>query len=137
MHKRRDFIVLIAVFGLVWFGSSLPPSRLPRLMLFNWDKLLHLAEYTVVGLALLRALRHVIQRRSTLFPTVLILGALWAASDEIHQSFTGRSCSLMDGVADMLGILLSLLLWQLWGTRHSPVALEGKSRPDPNTTHDP
>ncbi len=127
-RKRLDLLALLFVFCLIWYGSSLPPSRLPNLALFSKDKLLHTGEYLVVGLALIRALRHVIHTPLRLYSLVLILGVIWATSDEVHQIFSGRCCSLMDGIADTIGLLISLLVWHLWGTWRKRAALAGKSQ---------
>lgn len=43
----------------------------------------------------------------------LFVGLIFAASDEIHQSFVpGRTASIYDFIADAIGILISLLLFE-------------------------
>jgi VanZ family protein len=47
-----------------------------------------------------------------------LLAALYAASDEFHQSFVvGRYARLQDGAADLAGILLAVALLHLWQTK--------------------
>ena len=65
-----------------------------------------------------------------------LLATLYAASDEIHQSFvTGRYARLQDGAADLVGILLVVALLHLWQrrkkgpkVRKSPQALLDKEK---------
>ena len=74
-------------------------------------KAAHFSIYTLLGLLLTAAV-------SSTFPAggykrlwlPFLLGALWAVSDEIHQSFVpGRSCELRDMAIDSAGILLGVL----------------------------
>ena len=48
--------------------------------------------------------------RKKLIMVVLLIGALYGASDETHQLFVpGRSCDIADWIADCVGISFSLL----------------------------
>ena len=76
-------------------------------------KLAHFAEYLILGVLLYRALH--VERRSSLRAAVLAvaLAALYAASDELHQSFVrGRHASPVDCAIDSVGLLIGLLAWQ-------------------------
>lgn len=78
----------------------------------NIDKLFHFIIYFILGLLL------------SLIPisrTVLILiGILYGASDEFHQSFIeGRECSLIDFLFDSLGILLAFAGVWFWKKKRS------------------
>jgi VanZ family protein len=45
-------------------------------------------------------------------PWILIIGCLYALSDEFHQSFVpGRTSELGDIIADCLGICMAVLLY--------------------------
>jgi VanZ family protein len=88
------------------------------------DKVAHLLAYTVLGATLAwggrRTRAHAGQRtpartstplaRALASPPVLVmLGALFAASDEWHQSFVpGRDPSVWDFTADVLGIVVGM-----------------------------
>ena len=79
-----------------------------------WDtilrKLAHTFEYAVLGALLARALR----RPGLAF----VLAVLYAASDELHQTFVpGRHGSPVDVVIDSVGIALGILAWQRLGAR--------------------
>jgi VanZ family protein len=95
------------------------------LVVFLLRKAAHLSEYAVLAALCWRALRgplrvaprHWSWRAAGL--TVLV-SALWAATDEFHQSFTvTRTASVWDVLLDTTGAGLGLLvLWAL-GTRRS------------------
>jgi hypothetical protein len=79
-----------------------------------WDtilrKLAHTAEYAFLGALLLRATRRV--------DVAFALGVIYAASDELHQTFVrGRHGSPVDVAIDAAGIGIGLLLWQRADTR--------------------
>ena len=72
---------------------------------YVWDKILHVIEFTGLGLLGLRAF-HGGLARPRLGPTVAagIVVVLWGASDEFHQSFVpGRDASVRDLAADVVG----------------------------------
>ena len=47
-------------------------------------------------------------------PVIFIFGVIYAAVDEIHQSFIpGRDCSAGDLIADITGLAIGLILY-LW-----------------------
>jgi VanZ family protein len=68
-------------------------------------KLTHLAEYAILGALLARALRR---------PAVAVaLAALYAVTDEIHQTFVdGRVGAPLDVGIDTLGALAGVLAWE-------------------------
>lgn len=76
------------------------------------DKILHFLAYFLYGLTIQFAFinsKNVNTKK--FYITVIIIGALFALSDEIHQYFVkGRSADVFDWIADSLGIISSLLL---------------------------
>ena len=91
---------------LIFYISSLGPEGIPVKPLFpNQDKVIHFAEYIPFGWLSLKAFMPV-----TPFGFVASMGfsLIYAASDEVHQSFVpGREMSVMDWMADAMGILVS------------------------------
>jgi VanZ family protein len=80
----------------------------------GWDlalrKLAHATEYAILGALLVRA-----TGRSGL---AIALGTLYAASDEIHQTFVpGRMGSPVDVAIDAVGVVAGVVLWQTMRTR--------------------
>ena len=102
----------MALYGiLIFWGSSLPGSTpiLQNLEKYVWDKLLHLLEYSVLGILLVRAIALSFKYRSLEHLTFMafVLGSLYAVSDEWHQSFVPlRDASIYDWMADSMGVLL-------------------------------
>ena len=102
---------------LVWAAVIFTLSSIPSLDtgLGGWDTLLrkgaHLTEYTILGGLLLRALGQEV-------PAVVV-GALYAVSDELHQSFVrGRHASPLDFLLDTAGVALGVYaLHRLFQTR--------------------
>jgi VanZ family protein len=100
----------------LWAGLIFALSSIPDLGtgLGGWDtvlrKIAHTAEYAVLGLLLARAV--------TRTETALLLGVLYATSDEMHQSFVaGRRGSPVDVAIDALGVLCGIALWHLLRSR--------------------
>jgi VanZ family protein len=96
---------------VVWAAVIFAFSSVPDLGtgLGTWDtilrKIAHTAEYALLGALLLRAIRRV--------QLAFLLGVLYAASDELHQTFVrGRHGSPIDVAIDGVGIAVGLVVWQ-------------------------
>ena len=83
----------------------------------------HVGEYVVLALLMWRALRwgiNVSMRMSTLCAVVLLGCALFAASDEFHQTFVkSRTPSVRDIFLDIAGALVGLLIGASFAQRHA------------------
>ena len=81
-----------------------------------------MSEYAVLALLLWRALRSspaLHMKIPILFGAVLLGCALFAASDEFHQSFVKtRTPSVRDVLLDVTGALLGLLIVSSFAPRH-------------------
>jgi len=106
----RRSVVLAWAPVVVWAAVIFAFSSVPSLSteLGTWDtilrKLAHLAEYAILGALLCRALCR---------PGLAILAAaLYAVSDEVHQTFVeGRTGTPLDVGIDALGAAVGVLLW--------------------------
>jgi VanZ family protein len=99
---------------LVFWLSSIPKDELPEMMIFRFDKLLHLAEYTVFGILLMLAYSTSQSRRVTERASLFALttGILYGGTDELHQLLVpGRYASVFDLIADAIGISLGIYLF--------------------------
>lgn len=82
-------------------------STLPGDLGGGLDKIAHFGAYTVLGLLLAFG-----SLKSGLAPGwPLVIGLVYAASDEIHQRFVpGRSADVADWTADALGVVIGCLV---------------------------
>jgi len=96
----------VVIWAAVIFAFSAVPSLSTGLG--GWDlvlrKLAHLTEYAILGALLVRALSR---------PGLAILvGCLYAVSDEMHQHFVrGRHAAWYDVVLDTVGVAVGVLFW--------------------------
>ena len=109
--RARLWLPVVACAAVIFALSSVPDLGTG---LGGWDlvlrKLAHAAEYAVLGALLLRA-----TGRTGLAFT---LAALYAVTDEIHQSFVpGRLGSPIDVAIDAAGAAVGIALWQTVRTR--------------------
>jgi VanZ family protein len=107
----RAWLPVVAWAAVIFAFSSVPHLGTG---LGTWDlilrKIAHTAEYAVLGALLVRA---------TGRPWLAwVLGVLYAASDEIHQTFvTGRHGSPIDVAIDAVGVAIGVIAWQKLGGR--------------------
>jgi len=98
---------------LLWLKPGMSP-KIIRSVLFVIRKCAHVTEYAILALLLWRVLRSGItlrMRMSMLFGAVLLACAVFAASDEFHQSFVkSRTPSVRDVLLDVAGALFGLLI---------------------------
>ncbi|MGI5862105.1 MAG: VanZ family protein [Myxococcales bacterium] len=121
---------LVGYAGVIFALSALkqPPMPLPRFP--HADKVLHLVEYAGLGLLLCRGLAMGGQGLSPLkaFLSAVLLGALYGASDELHQLMVpGRSASALDLAADVVGAALGGRAYWLLYLRSRAAAPGGSS----------
>ena len=97
----------VVVWCVVIFAFSSVPSL--GTGLGTWDLVLrkcaHVTEYAILGFLLVRALGTPAR--------ALALGALYAASDEVHQHFVrGRHGAWYDVAIDTVGVAAGVVLWR-------------------------
>ncbi|HEV7733817.1 MAG TPA: VanZ family protein [Candidatus Binatia bacterium] len=77
-------------------------------------KLAHVVEYMILGGLTLRALRLQGVSLVRAMATAIVLGALFAASDELHQAFVpSRTAAFGDVLIDTAGVAGGVVLWRL------------------------
>lgn len=106
--------LIVASLSII-YASSLPGFDLPQIGFWQTDKLLHFGAFFVYGLLVLLFLKgnFSFSNRKTII-LAMIIGIIFAASDEIHQSFVpGRLADMFDFFADSLGIIFSVVFIHL------------------------
>lgn len=107
LNSRYPFFIFTL---LIWAGSSIPGKSIPQVFEFTPDKLVHLAEYFILGIFLQRWIGFDFSdwRRSKKLSVGIAIGALVGAIDECWQSFIpGRSPDFRDWLMDVSGILIA------------------------------
>lgn len=75
-------------------------------------KTAHFVEYSALGFVLVAFMRYTKCIGSKAYWLTPIIGCLFAAMDELHQSFVpGRSCQLSDVMLDTSGVIFGLLVY--------------------------
>ena len=106
---------------LLWLKPGMSPPAIWTILVVA-RKCAHVTEYAVLAFLLWRAFGNIqVLRTKTLmvFGAVLLGCALFAASDEFHQTFVkSRTPSVRDVLLDVTGALLGLLFGASFARRH-------------------
>ena len=94
-------------------------------------KLAHFSIYTVVGLLMMSLMSTYKLKQNKRIWTSLMVGVLYASSDEIHQYFVpGRSAKVFDVMIDSAGVCLGIciVIFVLWIARKVMERKRGENR---------
>ena len=110
-YRRIDLITSLFIVLMI-IGSSYEGNSIPKSYIFTLDKLLHIIEYFIFGTLLF----FVFSSSSTTPGGIsLILGIFYSLIDELYQSTViGRDASGLDVLADIIGLILSVLFIKLF-----------------------
>jgi len=110
------FPAVIYAILIFWFSSMEKPLGIEFGSGIT-DKLLHVLEYAVFGILLMRAL-YCSDSSMSWRITILIafmIGAFYGFTDELHQSVVpGRYATAADFVADIIGVLAGIWLYRFF-----------------------
>lgn len=103
----------------VFIACAIPGHDLPDVDIINVDKLAHVGMFAVLGWFLLHALGSEVKGRVA---WTLLLGAAYGGLIEVYQAVMpiGRSGDVIDGFADAIGILLAVVVFQVFRRRSVP-----------------
>ncbi len=103
---------------LRWLAPEMGVETI-ALVQFGLRKLAHVAEYTILALLLWRGVRLSLRlspRRGALL--VGLIGVVYAAADEWHQSFVvSRTGAVQDVLIDTIGVALGVTAGWFWTAR--------------------
>ena len=107
---------------LIWLKPGMSPKVIWTILVLA-RKCAHVTEYAILAVLLLRALRSITALRAKtpmLFGAVLLGSAVFAASDEFHQTFIkSRTPSVRDVCLDVAGAVVGLLIGATFARHHS------------------
>ena len=110
---------------LRWLDPQISLAALAQIQ-FAVRKLAHLTEYAILAVLLWRALRGGTawtMKMSILFVAILLGCAIFAATDEFHQSFIPtRTASPVDAMIDICGALVGLAVCLMFARRKRATA---------------
>lgn len=108
------WLPVVVYTAFIFWLSSAPRVPPPFLRWPGADKLVHLSEYTPLGILLLRAFSR------SQFPAAFATGAMIGGLDEMFQGFVPtRNVSPLDFLADMAGVAIGLAIYR-WKTAKTP-----------------
>ena len=101
----------ICWYVLIILGSSVPGKKIPEIFKLTPDKLIHCAEYFVLGFLLSRWFDTELRfPRKKIALIVILVGALCGMTDELYQNLTpNRTPDFYDWCLDFIGVGLSVL----------------------------
>ena len=112
INSRTSAILTGLFIALMIIGSSLRGNSIPKSYIFTLDKLLHIIEYFIFGTLLFFVFFFTSKK-----PDVIsfIIGMFYSFIDELYQStVVGRDASALDILADIIGLILSILFIKLF-----------------------
>jgi VanZ family protein len=120
-HTSRFLVPLLR-----WLDPQISFATLNTIQ-FGIRKLGHLTEYAILAMLLWRALRSGTRgqmKMSILFFVAALACAIFAASDEFHQSFVpSRTASPTDVMIDVCGALVGLAICLMFTARRRRVSV--------------
>ena len=106
-HNKYRILLLICMFFILSL-STLPGDSLPKSWLLSFDKLIHLIEYFILGILLMKSMKII---STKMLIIVIPFGIIFGMMDEYLQSFiSGRFSSGWDVLADTIGVIIGSLL---------------------------
>ena len=86
----------------------MPGDNIPKSWLLTFDKLIHIIEYFILGILLMKSMKNV---STKMLIVVIPFGIFFGIIDEYLQSFiSGRFSSALDVLADTIGVVIGSLL---------------------------
>ena len=123
-HFIRFQMPAILWASVIFFGSSIPGTKLPSFAHLINDKVIHASIFFLLGLLVYRALEPKVKPAAFDWRRLLIAISaviIYGISDEFHQGFVpGRTVDYSDALADSLGgVFSALLIWLYERRRHT------------------
>ena len=124
--KKRNFFIfyyapLVFWMGLIFYFSSLSgmsQKQHPDLFFYVTRKGAHIFEYFILAFLFFRVFQFHKLKKKEVYVLSFLFSLAYALSDEIHQVFVfGREGKFSDVGVDMIGIILAILVYNLFRKR--------------------
>ncbi len=113
----KHYFPVIIYAALIFWASSREEALFDMgIEQAGFDKLLHIAEYSVFGFLLMKALTVTsgLPVKALIFIS-LIIGSIYGVLDEWHQYYVpGRTASVLDLISDSIGTFLGALIFTVF-----------------------
>ena len=111
----RPWVGVAMYAALIFAISSIPAESMPDGRFWDFDKLIHAAEFGVLSVLVWRALPRVGRFRPL---WAAALSSMYGVCDEVHQALVpGRDASGYDMLADSIGSVVAMVVLWLVVTR--------------------
>ena len=109
--KLRWLITTIIFTCLVLVLSHIPQKHIPEQLLLGIDKIIHIIAYGIITYLAISSIkfRPYFRIKLIIFAFVILLGYF----DEYTQDFVGRATSMVDWLADIAGVVLGLICFEV------------------------
>ena len=107
----KRWLPALIVMAMIFLASSIPSDKMPKVGEFDFEakKAGHMLGYALLWLSLVHGVNKPVGKSYWLAAVGCLLYAL---TDEYHQSFVpGRNATLFDVGIDMIGVLISSILY--------------------------
>ncbi len=115
---KRQLLPAILYGVLIVALSSVPGKNFPDIRMLSYDKVIHLAEYTIFGVLVYLAAYSLRPGSELLLGLVVLLAGAFGALDELYQMLIpARDSSFWDWVADVAGVVIGAVSCRWWINR--------------------
>ena len=97
-------IILYLYVVIIFLLSSTPPSIAESIQINGLDKIIHFIEYFILGIILMNT-KHIFVKQYYLIIFIPII------DEYIIQNYVGRNVDLFDFIANILGLIFGVKLW--------------------------
>lgn len=114
----RFWTPVIIWMAFIFTLSSIPGRHFKHIHIFGADKIVHLVEFLILGLLLIRAFLNTSSLDTARAIIIcVVLATIYAVSDEWHQSFVkDRTADIFDFITDFIGLNAGILMYRKKGS---------------------
>lgn len=115
MVKKISTVIATSYLVFMYIMTHLPKSKIPKQLTAAGDKSLHFLAFLALGFFAALAIQMHLRHRgfyAYILPTV-VFGSSYAWFDEVTQPLVGRWFDLQDILADGMGLVAGMLIFEI------------------------